>query len=243
MRKNSKPPEERRRELVTVASHLFQEKGYEAVSVRDILDAVHGAPGMFYYYFKSKQDIYLATIEQYLSERIKRRCRVLEDANVSFDEKQAAFHQLLQEDIAGYMQRFQQGRDRSITDDSYKLWDFMQLLNRFGVFSPGRQSAVQRHGRKRHGALVPLQLRPRSENMAIFLPGILPYPVGGILAQQSREPLSEAPVKPLSVQRIHWIVPRSSIKSWIWNCSPQLRRVEKNDGRVGWFSISVHVHF
>ena len=27
------------------------------------------------------------------------------------------------------MQRFQQGRERSITDDSYKLWDFMQLLN------------------------------------------------------------------------------------------------------------------
>lgn len=129
MRKNSKPPEERRRELVTVASRLFSEKGYEAVSVRDILDAVHGAPGMFYYYFKSKQDIYLAIIEQYLSERIERRCRVLEDANVSFDEKQAAFHQLLQEDIAGYMQRFQQGRERSITDDSYKLWDFMQLLN------------------------------------------------------------------------------------------------------------------
>ena len=46
MRKNSKPPEERRRELVSVASRLFQEKGYEAVSVRDILDAVHGAPGI-----------------------------------------------------------------------------------------------------------------------------------------------------------------------------------------------------
>ena len=116
--------------MVAVASRLFQEKGYEAVSVRDILDAVHGAPGMFYYYFKSKQDIYLATIEQYLSERIDRRCQVLEDADVSFDEKQAAFHQLLQEDIAGYMKRFQQGRERSITDDSYKLWDFMQLLNR-----------------------------------------------------------------------------------------------------------------
>ena len=58
MRKNSKPPEERRRELVTVASRLFSEKGYEAVSVRDILDEVHGAPGMFYYYFKSKQDTY-----------------------------------------------------------------------------------------------------------------------------------------------------------------------------------------
>ena len=54
MKKNSKPSEERRRELVAVASRLFAEKGYEAVSVRDILDAAHGAPGMFYYYFKGR---------------------------------------------------------------------------------------------------------------------------------------------------------------------------------------------
>lgn len=50
MRKNSKPSEERRRELITVASRLFQEKGYEAVSVRDILDTVHGAPGIRVFY-------------------------------------------------------------------------------------------------------------------------------------------------------------------------------------------------
>ena len=48
MKKNSKPPEERRRELVDTASRLFSERGYETVSVRDILDAVGGAPGMFY---------------------------------------------------------------------------------------------------------------------------------------------------------------------------------------------------
>ena len=55
---------------------------------------------------------------------------MLEDEDASFEEKQAAFHQLLKEDIAGYMQRFQQSGERSIADDSYKLWDFMQLLNR-----------------------------------------------------------------------------------------------------------------
>ena len=108
---------------------LFKENGIVDTTINSIVREMDVAKGLFYYYFKSKQDIYLATIEQYLSERIERRCQVLEDANVSFDEKQTAFHQLLQEDIAGYMQRFQQGRDRSITDDSYKLWDFMQLLN------------------------------------------------------------------------------------------------------------------
>ena len=37
---------------------------------------------------------------------------------------------LLQEDLAGYMSRYQQSTERSISDDSYKLWDFMQMLNK-----------------------------------------------------------------------------------------------------------------
>ena len=48
MKKGSKPPEERRKELVDTAARLFAEKGYESVSVRDILNEVSGAPGMFY---------------------------------------------------------------------------------------------------------------------------------------------------------------------------------------------------
>lgn len=52
VKKNSKPPEIRKKELIDTAAELFAEKGYEAVSIRDILEKVHGAPGMFYYYFK-----------------------------------------------------------------------------------------------------------------------------------------------------------------------------------------------
>ena len=57
MKKGAKPPEERRKELIDVAARLFAEKGYESVAVRDILAEVNGAPGMFYYYFKSKGKI------------------------------------------------------------------------------------------------------------------------------------------------------------------------------------------
>ncbi len=164
MRRNSKPPEIRRKELIDTAAELFAEKGFEAVSVRDILDRVHGAPGILYYYFKSKQDIYLATLEQFLSERIEKRCRVLEDENISFEEKRKTFHSLLQEDLTGYMSRYQQTEERSISDDSYKLWDFMQMLNRLigpysGFIRQGlcegkflKKSALQKTTRK----LLPL---------------------------------------------------------------------------------------
>ena len=33
---------------------------------------LNGAPGMFYYYFKSKEDIFLACMETYFEEKIGR---------------------------------------------------------------------------------------------------------------------------------------------------------------------------
>lgn len=133
MKKNSKNPEVRRKELIEVASRLFIEKGYESVSVRDILTEVNGAPGMFYYYFKSKKDIYLAAIDQYLTERLDRRCEILEDDTISFEEKKAIYASLVKDDIQGYMNRFKPKDKHSISDDSYKLWDFVQMLNRMAV--------------------------------------------------------------------------------------------------------------
>ena len=113
--------------MIDAASALFAEKGYEAVSVRDILNVVNGAPGMFYYYFKSKQDIYLASMEQYIAKRLKRKCRILEDEAVSFEEKLPIFRSMVEEDIQGYMENFAPRCDASISDTSYKLYDLVHM--------------------------------------------------------------------------------------------------------------------
>ena len=130
LKKNSKKPEIRRQELIDVAAALFTEKGYEAVSVRDILNVVDGAPGMFYYYFKSKQDIYIAAMEQYITQRLERKCKIIEDVTVSFDEKLPIFRSMVEEDIQGYMERFAPQADASISDTSYKLYDLVHMLGR-----------------------------------------------------------------------------------------------------------------
>ena len=133
LKKNSKKPEIRRQELIDVASALFAEKGYEAVSVRDILNVVNGAPGMFYYYFKSKQDIYIAAQEQYITQRLERKCTIIEDETVPFDEKLPIFRSMVEEDIQGYMERFVPQADASISDTSYKLYDLVHMLGRMVV--------------------------------------------------------------------------------------------------------------
>lgn len=100
------------------------------MSVRDILDVVGGAPGMFYYYFKSKQEIYIATMEQYIMERLEKKCGVIENPQIPFEEKLQVFRSMVAEDIHGYMERFDPKIDVSISDSSYKLWDLVHMLNR-----------------------------------------------------------------------------------------------------------------
>ena len=130
MKKGSKPPAERRKELIDTAARLFAKRGYESVSVRDILAEVNGAPGMFYYYFKSKQDIYLATMKDYISEKLDRKCALLEDAAMPFEERRALLSNMIAQDIHGYAERFSTAGDETISDLSYRMYDLVQMVSK-----------------------------------------------------------------------------------------------------------------
>ncbi len=65
MTRISKPPQERRDEILKTALSLFQKNGYENTSVADIVEKIGVAQGLFYYYFRSKEEVYRAAMEQY----------------------------------------------------------------------------------------------------------------------------------------------------------------------------------
>lgn len=140
MKKGSKPPEERRKELIDTAARLFAARGYESVAVRDILAEVNGAPGMFYYYFRSKQDIYLAVMEDYINEKLDRKCELLTDESMPFEEKRNILSELIAKDIKGYADRFSQTGD-TISDSSYKMYDLIQMVSR--LIKPYAQFMLQ----------------------------------------------------------------------------------------------------
>ncbi|TRO47856.1 TetR/AcrR family transcriptional regulator [Candidatus Bathyarchaeota archaeon] len=57
MTRKVKDPEQRREEFLTTAQELFREKGYYATSVDDIVDRMGVAKGLFYYYFRTKEEL------------------------------------------------------------------------------------------------------------------------------------------------------------------------------------------
>ena len=130
MKKGAKPPEKRRKELIDVAARLFAEKGYESVAVRDILTEVNGAPGMFYYYFKSKQDIYLAVMEDYINEKLDKKCELLTNEDMPFEERRDILAEMIARDIKGYTDRFTKTQNDTISDASYKMYDLIQMVSK-----------------------------------------------------------------------------------------------------------------
>ena len=59
-----KEPAVRRNEILDAAQRLLFHKGYEAMTIQDILDETHISRGAFYYYFDSKQALLEGLIER-----------------------------------------------------------------------------------------------------------------------------------------------------------------------------------
>jgi AcrR family transcriptional regulator len=66
---------ERRLQLLSVAAKRFAEQGYHPTSVADIVDAANVGKGVFYWYFESKEELFI---------------EILKDAQISLRRRQQA---------------------------------------------------------------------------------------------------------------------------------------------------------
>lgn len=63
----SKPQaEDRRLQIMDAALPIFAEKGFKGATNRDIAQAAGIAPGLIYWYFKSKEDLFNAILDEFL---------------------------------------------------------------------------------------------------------------------------------------------------------------------------------
>lgn len=83
----SKDPEERKNELIDAAEELFSTVGYDKTSVSDIVKKVSVAQGTFYYYFKSKEDIFMAIFTRSSEKLLLEMNEKLKEKNIDALEK------------------------------------------------------------------------------------------------------------------------------------------------------------
>jgi AcrR family transcriptional regulator len=68
MPRSTKAASDRRLEFINTAEALFNEKGFENTSIDDIVQRVGVAKGLFYYYFKSREELLAAIVDRILDE-------------------------------------------------------------------------------------------------------------------------------------------------------------------------------
>ncbi len=72
--------EDRRQQILDAAQKVFAAKGFDGTSIKDLAKAAKISPGLLYWYFKDKTDLFASLV----SERIKIAFGLLPE-NVSFD--------------------------------------------------------------------------------------------------------------------------------------------------------------
>lgn len=63
-----KNPSERRAEIITTARAFFQTREYNKTTIQDVMNELDIAKGTVYYYFKSKEELFEAVIENMVDE-------------------------------------------------------------------------------------------------------------------------------------------------------------------------------
>lgn len=95
-----KSTEERRKEIISAARHLFFTKGYEATSTTDIMKAVGIAKGTLYYHFSSKEEILDALLEDIANRMAQRAVVVKENRECSVVDRMIGV--IMAADITSY---------------------------------------------------------------------------------------------------------------------------------------------
>lgn len=105
----TKDPEERRLEIIKAAEMLFAEKGFENTAVSEIVKSIGVAQGTFYYYFKSKEDVFSAIAETAMEKLTEALRLIAEDSSLKVLEKIGKIiddgfeFQIRKKDLVAYM--------------------------------------------------------------------------------------------------------------------------------------------
>jgi AcrR family transcriptional regulator len=77
----------RKEAFVEVAQRLMQTKGYEEMSIQDLLEELGASRGAFYHYFDSKQALLEAVVDRITDAALATVAPVMDDASVPAAEK------------------------------------------------------------------------------------------------------------------------------------------------------------
>ncbi len=117
MKKNEND-EGKKEELIKIGLKLFSYNGMNNFSIRKLVEEANISIGLFYYYFKSKEDFILECVEIYNTEYIKELERILLNKNYTLIDKiNLALNQYLEQ----FSELFRIDEESDVTKTSHLM--------------------------------------------------------------------------------------------------------------------------
>ncbi|MFC7679116.1 TetR/AcrR family transcriptional regulator [Paenibacillus sp. GCM10028914] len=77
MKRISKEPDIRRQELIDIGFDLYMKNGMGRFSIKDVVNQANVATGLFYYYFKSKEEFVDETLNNFILKNVEEIQQIL----------------------------------------------------------------------------------------------------------------------------------------------------------------------
>lgn len=87
MKRISKEPDVRRQELMDIGFELYMKNGMRGFSVKDVVNRADVATGLFYYYFKSKEEFVDEILNNFIVKNVEEIQQILSSNELSVMQK------------------------------------------------------------------------------------------------------------------------------------------------------------
>ena len=118
MPRKKRNPAIRKNEFIDTATRLFIRQGYGKTSLRDILKAFGGetsvSPSVFYYYFKSKDELLDASLDAYVDRYADDVIEMINDAGLDYAAKMQKIIARVEQAILDFHRMFLEEENRYI---------------------------------------------------------------------------------------------------------------------------------
>lgn len=157
----TKDPEIRRAELVAAARELFDKNGIEHTQVSQIVKKVGVAQGLFYYYFRSKEDVVNQVIQIVMGEINEQAEEIVQNSEKSFIEK-----------LNAYIRLYLNLIDQFSGDSEKDLHSMLDIISRNPIAKQAHQLMVEKLKKlMRQGSQqdhIPLQYPEAMAEMTLY---------------------------------------------------------------------------
>lgn len=139
-----------RKEILEIARRLFNERGYNNVSTRDIANALDISKGNLTYYFKRKEEIIEAILAENPSTRMQKAPGSLLELNTFFEDiqktvKQNAFYFWHHAQLAQISKSIEEKQNEAFAENRAMLEQALNTLHHDGLLNSQQYQGEYSH--------------------------------------------------------------------------------------------------